>query len=135
MKNAKLFSCLLIIISTSFFVRCTLEKIDDAGTTKEIITRAQWSVDYYFAGQDKTAQFNNYRFNFIGNGTVTADDGTTSVNGSWSMLTDVNRNDVLRINISEAHLQGLNEQWTVNVISDELLIMKGAYSEMRLKKM
>ena len=85
--------------------------------------------------QDKTKLHNSITIDLTSLGTVTADDGTTSVNGSWSMLTDVNRNDVLRINISEAHLQGLNEQWTVNVISDELLIMKGAYSEMRLKKM
>jgi hypothetical protein len=125
---------LLIIISTSFFVRCTPENLNYGSTTKETITKAQWSVDYFFAGQDLTAQFSNYKINFAGNGTVTASNGTTSVNGIWSMVTDVNRNDVLRISISEAHLQGLNEQWTVRQTSDEVLTMNAAAGEVRLKK-
>jgi hypothetical protein len=134
MKNAKFFTYLLIIISTSLFVRCTPESLDYGSTTKEAITGKQWSVNYYFAEQDRTAQFSNYKFSFVGDGTLTANDGTASANGNWSMTTDVNRNDVLRINISETHLQGLNEQWTVNLSSD-VLIMKGSGSEMRLRKL
>jgi len=136
MKNARFFTYLLVIISTSFFVSCTRENVDYIDTTKEMITKAQWSVDYYFAGQDKTTQFSNYKFSFIGNGTVTADDGTNAVNGSWSMLKDANRNDVLQINIQEAHLQDLNSQWTVvDLTSSGVLVMKGSDSEIRLKKL
>jgi hypothetical protein len=134
MKNAKFFAYLLIVISTSLFVRCTPENLDYGSGTKEMITGKQWSVDYYFAGQDRTVQFSNYKFSFVGNGTLTANDGIASVNGNWSMITDVNRNAVLRINISEAHLQGLNEQWTVDLSSD-VLILKGSGSEMRLRKL
>jgi hypothetical protein len=134
MKATKFFAYLLIVFSTSLFTNCTRENIDYGSTTKETITKAQWSVDYFFAGQDMTAQFSNYKINFAGNGTVTANDGTSSVNGTWSMITDVNRNDVLRINISEMHLQGLNDQWTVKQTSDDVLTMKGAVSEIRLKK-
>ena len=130
-----LFSSLLIIISTSLFTSCTRENIDYGSTTKEALTKAQWSVDYFFAGQDKTALFSGYAFNFVGNGTVTATDGTNSFNGNWSMITDANRNDVLRINISEAHLQDLNSQWSVNLTPDGSLTMKGALSEMRLRKL
>lgn len=134
MKNLKFFSYLLIIISTSLFVGCTPENFDYPATAKETIMGSQWSVDYYFAGQDKTAQFNNYKLSFIGNGTVTANNGTNSFNGNWSMLKDVNRNDVLQIEIPEAHLQDLNSQWTVNLSSD-VLIMKGTSGEMRLRKL
>lgn len=132
MKTAKFFTCLLII-SNSLFVGCTPENLDYGSTTREQITGKQWSVDYYFAGQDKTSQFSNYKFRFVGNGTLTADNGNDPANGNWSMITDVNRNDVLKINMSEAHLQILNEQWTVNLSSD-VLIMKGNGSEMRLRK-
>jgi hypothetical protein len=136
MKNLKFFTYLLIIISTSFFVRCTPENVDYGATTKQMITKVQWSVDYYFAGQDKTAQFNRYKFSFIGNGAITADDGTNAVTGSWRMLTDVNRNDVLQINISEVHLQDLNSQWTVlDLTSTGLLIMKGRNTEIRFRKL
>jgi hypothetical protein len=134
MKTVKFFTFLFILISASSFFSCTPENLDYGATTKEMITGRQWSVDYYFAGQDKTAQFSNYKFSFIGNGTLTADNGTDPINGNWVMITDVNRNDVLKINIPEAHLQGLNEQWTVNLSSD-VLIMKGSGSEMRLRKL
>lgn len=135
MKAVKFFAYLLVVISTSVFTRCTPENLDYGSTTKEAITKAQWSVDYFFAGQDLTAQFSHYKINFAGNGTVTANDGTSSVNGTWSMITDVNRNDVLRINISENHLQGLNDQWTVKQPSDDVLTMKGAASEIHLPKL
>jgi hypothetical protein len=134
MKAVKFFAPLFIIISTSLFFSCTPENLDYGSSTKEMITGKQWSVDYYFAGQDKTAQFSNYKFSFVGDGTLTANDGTASANGNWNMITDVNRNNVLRINISETHLQGLNEQWTVNLSSD-VLIMKGSGTEMRLRKL
>jgi hypothetical protein len=134
MKAVKLFAYFLVVISTSVFNSCTPENLDYGSTTKETITKAQWSVDYFFAGQDVTSQFNNYKINFVGNGTVTANDGTTSISGTWSMITDLQHNDVLRINISESHLQGLNDQWTVKQTSDDVLTMKGAASEIRLKK-
>lgn len=134
MKNLKFFAYLLVVISTSLFTKCTPENLDYGSTAKETITKAQWSVDYFFAGQDVTAQFSNYKINFVPNGTVTASDGTTSVNGTWSMITDLNHNDVLRINISETHLQDLNDQWTVKQTSDDVLTMKTAANEIRLKK-
>ena len=135
MKAVKFFAYLLIVFSTSLFTNCTRDNIDYGSTTKETITKSQWSVDYFFAGQDVTAQFSNYKINFVGNGTVTANDGTTSITGTWNMITDMNRNDVLRINISENLLQGLNNQWTVKQTSDDVITMKGAASEIHLKKL
>jgi hypothetical protein len=136
MKNLRLISYLLVIVSASFFTSCTKESIDYPGSTKEVITSSTWSIDYYYAGQDKTAQFNSYKFSFVGNGTVTADDGTNSFNGNWSVVTDVNRKDVLRINLSEAHLQDLNSQWTVeNPTSIGTLVMKNSGSEIHLRKL
>jgi len=135
MKNLKLFSYLLFLISASLFSSCTRENVDYGHTTKEIISGSKWSVDYYFAGQDQTAQFSNYTLNFIGNGTLTASDGMNSVNGSWSMIKDINRNDILQMTISEAHFPALNNQWTINQTQDDLLTMKGANSELRLRKL
>jgi hypothetical protein len=136
MKNLRLISYLLVIVSASFFSGCTKESMNYPGSTKEVIAGSTWSIDYYYAGQDKTAQFNSYKFSFVGNGTVTADDGTNSFNGNWSVVTDVNRKDVLRINLSEAHLQDLNSQWTVeNPSSIGALVMKNSGSEIHLRKL
>ena len=82
MKATKFFAYLLIVFSTSLFTNCTRENIDYGSTTKETITKSQWSVDYFFAGQNVTTQFSNYKINFVGNGTVIANDGTSSVNGT-----------------------------------------------------
>lgn len=135
MKNSKFVSYLLIIVSTSLFASCTKESADYPPTMRESITRSAWSIDYYFAGQDKTAQFNNYQLNFNGNGSVTAVDGTNSFNGNWSMITDVNRNELLRMNISEAHLQDLNSQWKVEATNSGILVMKNSGSELHLRKL
>jgi hypothetical protein len=134
MKNAKLFSHVLIITSVCFIAGCTRENISYGDTTREAITRAQWSIDYYFAGQDRTAEFSSYTFNFVGNGTLKADNGTNSFDGNWSLVTDGHRNDVLSINISEALLQNINDQWKVNLSADGLT-MKGAASQIHLKKL
>jgi hypothetical protein len=135
MKNVKFFSYLLIIISTSLFTSCTQENVDFYGTPKETITKSQWSVDYYFSGNDRTAQFNNYRLRFSGNGTVVANDGANSIDGNWAMVTDGNRNPVLQINMHETSLENLNNQWTIQTTSTDLLIMKGGEKEMRLRKL
>lgn len=134
MKNEKFSFFFLIITLSSFLNSCTQENISYGDTTREAITKSQWSVNYYFAGQDRTTEFSNYKLSFIGNGTVKADDGTGSFNGNWTMVTDAYRNDVLRINISEAHLQAMNEEWKVNQTADGLT-MKGSSSEIHLKKL
>jgi len=134
MKNAKFFLYLLLITSACFLTSCTRDNIEYGDTAREAITKAQWSVDYYFAGQDRTIEFSHYKLSFIGNGTVKADDGMNSFNGSWTMVTDPYRNDILRINIPEAHLQGMNEEWKVSLTLTGVT-MKGASSEIHLKKL
>jgi heat shock protein HslJ len=134
MKNLKFFSYVLILTVACFITSCTRENISYGETTREAITRAQWSIDYYFAGQDRTAEFSNYTFSFVGNGTLKADNGTNSFNGNWSLVTDGHRNDVLSITISEALLQNINDQWKVNLTADGLT-MKGTASQIHLRKL
>lgn len=136
MKYPKFIAYLLVIVSASFFTSCSRESIDYPGSTKQVIAGSSWSIDYYFAGQDKTAQFSNYKFSFVGTGLVTADDGTNTFNGNWSVVTDVNRKDVLRINLSDAHLQDLNNQWTIeDANTSGSLVMKNSASEIHLRKL
>lgn len=135
MKNPKSFSLLLFVICSALFTRCTPENLDYISTAKETISRGQWSVEYYFAGQDKTDQFTNYQFSFSGNGTVSATDGNNRIGGTWSMLHDVNRNEVLRMNIQEAHFQELSEEWKVNSAGSNLVTLKEGQNELRLRKL
>lgn len=136
MKTLKLSSVLLFIIINCFFAGCTREPLAYISTTKEIISQGKWSVDYYFSGQDKTAQFSNYQFIFTGNGTVTASDSGHSYTGTWSMVTGVNRNEILKINLDHVpDLQELNNQWSVDDKSSNWVSMNLNGNELRFKKL
>src|SRR5215207_10779199 len=117
MKNQPNLFRIVFLFAALFFFRCTPEDMDYTSTTKEIISRGEWTVDYYFAGQDKTAQYNTYHFGFLGNGTLEGTNGLTPFTGTWSSVHDVNRNEILSINITTPHMLDLNEQWNVSEIS------------------
>lgn len=138
MKSVKLaLSILLIVISTSIFSSCTRESFDYSATAKEFISKGQWSVDLFFAGQDKTAQYSGYQFTFTGNGTVTATNTVETIEGIWSVVTDVNRNEVLQINMNsqDPHIQELNVHWSVTDKNNLFIAMKDGSNELRFKKL
>lgn len=137
MKSAKpALSFLLIVISTSLFTSCTPESLDYSATTREFISKGQWSVDLFFAGQDKTAQYSGYQFSFIGNGTATATNGVETVSGTWSVVRDVNRNEILSINMNtQNQMQELNVQWNVTDKNNSIIAMKDGSNELRFKKL
>jgi len=135
MKNEKLFSYLLLFVSLSFLSSCYPENLNYPATAREMICPGKWSVDYYFAGQDKTSEFKTYRFSFLGNGTVIAADSIHSVTATWGMARDVNYNEVLWINTLEPCFQDFNNQWIVTPDEKGRLVMKGAGTEARLKKL
>lgn len=137
MKSAKpALSFLLIVISTSLFTSCTPESLDYSATTREFISKGQWSVDLFFAGQDKTAQYSGYQFSFIGNGTATATNGVETVSGTWNVVRDVNRNEILSINMNtQNQMQELNVQWNVTDKNNFIIAMKDGSNELRFKKL
>ena len=138
MKSAKLaLSFLLIVISTSLFTSCTPESLDYTATTREFISKGQWSVDHYYAGQDKTAQYSSYQFTFVGNGTASATNGVETIAGTWGVVTDVNRNEVLQIsmNSQDPNIQELNVNWSVIDKNNATIAMKDGASVLRFRKL
>ena len=138
MKNLNRALSLLLLSATLFFTSCTKDQNENfQSTTKEFISAGKWSVDYYFAGSDKTLQFSNYQFVFTGNGTLTGTDGNNEFSGTWKTLRDVNRNDVLQITINsqDPGLTGLNLPWNVTAKSSLVISMKEGSDELRFKKL
>lgn len=137
MKNFTRAAKLLLLFTSLLFLSCTREQNESLySTTKEFISQGKWSVDYFFEGQDRTAQFSNYEFRFYGNGTLSGNNGTTDFSGNWSMLRDVNRNDVLKIQIAtqDPDLACLNDQWQVTYKNAERITLVFGASELRIKK-
>jgi hypothetical protein len=61
--------------------------VDSAGQVTALNQTAQagsWKITYFFDNTDETNHFTGYTFVFNTNGTVTASNGTTTTNGTWS---------------------------------------------------
>ena len=137
MKSSKLTAGLLLILSSLLFTNCTKDQNENyQSNTREIISQGKWSVDYFFAGQNLTSQYSSYKFSFTGNGTLKAFNGMNDLVGTWSMIRDVNGNDVIRILIDtqDPHLAELNAQWNVTNKTSNAVNMMATGSELRFKK-
>ena len=79
-----------------------------------------WQVTFFEdSGKDETNHFSGYNFTFADNGTLTADNGTNVVQGTWS-ISDSNSNDDspddLDFNIffsASNDFEELNEDWDI----------------------
>ncbi|HWJ90587.1 MAG TPA: hypothetical protein VNR87_05720, partial [Flavisolibacter sp.] len=100
-------------------------KLEDISTTKEVISQGQWSVSYYFNGQDHTADFHGYRFDFASSGTLTASNDSANYSGSWSIVKDDNFKDIMLINFgTTSKLTYLNSEWHVTTVGLNNVAMK-----------
>jgi hypothetical protein len=135
MKSSKLLVGLLLFFTTIAFIRCTADQVYSP-STKDVLSQNKWTVDYFFAGQDKTAQFSSFEFNFNANGTVTGKTSTGEFEGTWSLIKDVSRNDVIEINISnQPQLAELNDLWKVTDMGISTIDMNGLSTQLRLRKL
>lgn len=61
---------------------------------KGIAASGTWTIAYYFdTDKEETAHFNGYTFTFNADGSLVATNGTTTVNGSWSVTDSDSSND------------------------------------------
>jgi succinate dehydrogenase hydrophobic anchor subunit len=135
MKNLKRFTAILLLTLPLFFTSCTPD-LDYDQTTREIISQGKWTVGYYFASQDKTSQFASYEFSFLGNGTVEVSGNGHNFTGTWNVIRDVERKDVLKMVIEsqEPDLAELNEQWSVTDKGSNFVAMNSTNAQFRLKR-
>ncbi len=85
------------------FASCSTDN-NDEGTTDNltasqitelngIALSGDWVITYFFdTDKEETSNFNGYTFTFNADGTLVASNGTTDVNGTWS-ITDSNSSD------------------------------------------
>ena len=134
MKSAKVFAIILFI--SSVFTNCSPDR-DYLFSTNEIITNGTWNVEF-FADDNKTAAFNTYSFQFKSNGKLYGTNGVKPVEGNWNVIRDVDRTDVLTINMNEQGNVGeLSNVWSVKSKSTAAFAFKakGNTTELRLRKL
>ena len=135
MKSAKIFAAILLFVSFSF-TSCSPDQ-DHLFTTDEIITRGDWGIEF-FIDANKTHEYGNYVFKFSGNGTLRGTDGVNSTEGTWNVIRDVDRSDLLTITLSDqTNLADLNNTWQVKAKSTEAIKLqaRGNASEFRIRKL
>lgn len=81
---------------------CTSDDSDDDNSNNAQVvaeiqastTSGEWYISSYIdSGQDETSNFSGYTFTFSANGSITAANGNTTVNGTWSVTVDDDSND------------------------------------------
>lgn len=61
---------------------------------ESIAQSGDWRItNFVDSGQNETADFNGYDFNFNSDGSLVASNGTTALTGSWSVKDDDSSND------------------------------------------
>lgn len=63
----------------------------EIAVANSIATSGSWTVTSYIDdGQNETSDYNGYTFSFQENGTITATNGSTELEGTWSIEDDSN---------------------------------------------
>lgn len=101
MKNTFYFGVILMLSFSLMSSTCSNDDDfnnpnDNSQQITEVIITASngsWVITSFIdSGQNETNDFDGYQFTFNADGNLTADNGSTSINGNWS-VTNSNSND------------------------------------------
>lgn len=132
MKNRFLYRVVLVL-SLSLIVSCSTSEDDSTNNTVEIqqlestAETGTWRVtNLVDSGRDETSDFNGYVFSFLENGTVTATNGTTIYDGTWSVTRDDDDDNDVEFNIffpvpDSNDFDDLNDDWDIVSYSDTII--------------
>jgi hypothetical protein len=132
MKSTK--TAIILVIIAMFFVGCS-KNMDYPDPIQEALTEGNFSVNYFYEGQDKTASYSGYVFEFENNGILHGTTPTESFHGTWQQLKKVDGPAIsISITTSSPELQKLNRQWDVVNAGNAKLELKQSLTVLRLNK-
>jgi len=132
MKNRFLYR-VVFVLSLLLTVSCSTNDDDSPNNTVQIqqientAEAGTWRVTNLMdSGEDETSDFNGYDFTFSDNGTVTATNGTTTYDGTWSVTADDSDDDDdsdVEFNLffpvpDTDDFEDLNDDWDIVSYSD-----------------
>jgi hypothetical protein len=135
MKKGFLYKVVLVL-SLSLIVSCSTNEDDSPNNAVQIeqlentAETGTWRVtNLVDSGEDETSDFNGYDFTFSENGTVTATNGTTTYNGTWSVTSDDSDDDDdsdVEFNLffpvpDTDNFEDLNDDWDIVSYSDTVI--------------
>ncbi len=124
---------LAMLLSVTLFTACTSDDDSSSDNSQQIaqiegiVETGTWRItNFNDSGQDETSDFTGYSFTFATNGTLTASNGTTTLDGTWSITNDSssssdddsNDDDDIEFNIffpvpDTNDFEDLNDDWDI----------------------
>lgn len=102
-----LLPAMFFLVLTFVFSSCS--KTEDVPGNSPGDYTGSWKITLYFDTGDETANFAGYNFTFNNGGTLTANNGANTVNGTWSLSSSK-----LNINFgATAVFDDLNNDWLI----------------------
>ncbi|MAD96817.1 MAG: hypothetical protein CMB99_05745 [Flavobacteriaceae bacterium] len=84
-----------MLLSAILFSACSSDDDSSSDNSQQIaqvegiVEASTWRItNFNDSGQDETSDFTGYSFTFASNGTLTASNGTTTLDGTWSITND-----------------------------------------------
>jgi hypothetical protein len=92
---------LVMLLSITLFAACSSDDNDENPDNSQQIAQVQvivesgtWRItNLNDSGQDETSDFAGYNFTFLSDGTLSATNGTTTQEGTWSLRSDSSSSD------------------------------------------
>jgi hypothetical protein len=101
MKSNNLLYTLMVF--ALLFISCSSDNSDDVNATNsmadiqeisDLVSNGTWIItNFVDSGSDETANFTGYGFSFNSDGNLVADNGSNTVNGTWSVTDDSGSDD------------------------------------------
>ncbi|MGB5226617.1 MAG: hypothetical protein WBN55_00035 [Eudoraea sp.] len=101
MKSNNLLYTLMVF--ALLFISCSSDNSDDVNSANimadiqeisDLVSNGTWTItNFVDSGSDETANFTGYGFSFNSDGNLVADNGSNTVNGTWSVTDDSGSDD------------------------------------------
>lgn len=121
MKKLVLIPMLLVLFLLNVASMCSNDD-DSSSSSSQVITDTEnavvngtWRVTLFSEdGSIQTSNFSNYNFTFNSNGTLTAVNGSTTMNGTWSTgIDDSTPKMFINFNVTNGPFEEISEDWRI----------------------
>lgn len=130
MRNSIKFSGIFLVIIGTSLLLGSCNKVSSKSVEKTV-EDGTWNISYFAEdGNVETSDFAGYTFDFSSDGTVAATNGTTTINGTWSVTKDNSNDDSssdVDFNLSfpaTNNFDDLNDDWDIVTQNDNTIELK-----------
>ncbi|TLV02166.1 hypothetical protein [Dyadobacter luticola] len=126
MKAKSYLSLLLFCVALLTLSACSSDDDDKSPEISTAAPGAGWKVSLFKEpGEDKTADYSGYTFEFADSGTIKLTGNNKAVSGIWQQF----QNDgvtkfKIGLNVQDKDLESLNHDWVIVAKTDKLISLK-----------